>query len=78
MKFGFIVVAIVILSALAAQIIFVDTGYVAIHIRGWTITTSVTKFGPLAELGTAETVAATTASAVDLRMVLQVMVVPLC
>ena len=41
MKFGIIVVIVVILSALAAQLLLADPGYVAIRIRGWTLETSV-------------------------------------
>lgn len=41
MKFGIIVVFVVILSALAAQLLLADPGYVAIRIRGWTLETSV-------------------------------------
>ena len=41
MKFGIIVVVVIILSALAAQLLLADPGYVAIRIRGWTLETSV-------------------------------------
>ena len=42
MKFGIIVVAVLILTAFLVEFLSGDTGYVAIHIRGWTIETSVT------------------------------------
>ena len=42
MKFGIIVVLVIVLTALLAQFLAGDTGYVVIHMRGWTIKTSVT------------------------------------
>ncbi len=42
MKFGIVVVAVIALTAWLAQFLAGDTGYVVIHIRGWTINMSVT------------------------------------
>ncbi len=41
MKFGIIVVIVIVLSALVVQFLGSDPGYVAIRIRGWTLETSV-------------------------------------